>query len=139
MQIRQKLLIVYDWDLPFTPSPCPPLSLAQPPASGGLLSYLKSPRAAIGVGQRACGRVESQQVVRADLRPIDKPFVPKGPRTGALEMHLPQQAACILFTPFLPRFHPDGTYQPFLPRFYPGFTPFWRVKCVGVKRRVKTG
>ena len=34
-------------------------------------------------------------------------------------MHLPQQAACTLFTPLLPRFHPDGTYQPFLPRFYP--------------------
>ena len=34
-------------------------------------------------------------------------------------MHLPQQAACTLFTPFLLRFHPDGTYQPFLPRFYP--------------------
>ena len=26
-----------------------------------------------------------------------------------------------------------------LPSFYPVFTPFWRVNCVGVKRRVKTG
>ena len=57
--------------------------------------------------------------MRADVRPIDKPFVPKGPRTGALEMQLPQLVACTLFTPFLPRFHPDGTYQPFLPLFYP--------------------
>ena len=31
--------------------------------------------------QNACGRVEGQQAKRADLRPIEKPFVPKGPRT----------------------------------------------------------
>ena len=54
-------------------------------------------------------------------------------------LSLPQPPACPVFTPILPHFHPDGTYHPFLPRFYPGFTPFWRVNCVGVKRRVKTG
>ena len=37
---------------------------------------------------------------------------------------LPQPAAYHVFTPILPRFHLDGTYQPFLPHFYPGFTPF---------------
>ena len=107
--------------------------------------------------------------MRADPRPIDKPFVPKGPRTpgtgwwpepapvaksteiaehwwqasGAQRLAdlVPYQNQRLgaVFTPFLPRFHPDGTYHPFLPHFYPVFTPFWRVKCVGVKRRVKTG
>ena len=78
-------------------------------------------------------------------------------------LSLPQPPACSVFTPILPHFHPDGTYQPFLPRFYPNFTPilprfhpdgtyqpclpplcpvftpFWRVKCVGLKKRVKRG
>ena len=67
LPIHQKWLVVHDWDLPFTPSPSPPLSFTQPPASRGLLSYLKSPQATFTVVQSACGCVESQQAKRAGL------------------------------------------------------------------------
>ena len=118
------------------------------------------------VAQSACGRVEGQQAKRADLRPIDKPFVPKGPRTpgtgwwqepapvarsvgersrALVEPSGAQRLSDIVpfrnqrLALFLPRFYPAFTLMAAINRFYPVFTPFWRVKCVGVKRWVKTG
>ena len=44
-----------------------------------------------------------------------------------------------VFTPFLPRLHPDCTYQQFLPPFYPGFTPFWEGKMCRGKKEGKNG
>ena len=106
-------------------------------------------RTAIRVVQSACGPVEDQQPMQVDLQPIDKTFVAKGPWTlgtdwwpgpapvarsvGDVSYHNQRLAL------FLPCFYPDFTLMAPINRFYPAFTLFWRVKCVGLKRRVKTG
>ena len=117
------------------PSPCPTLSLAQPPPSRGLLSYLIATRRIRGCAKClwSCGRATSC----AGGPPANRQALfPKGPRTPGTRWWPVERSALLIlyptktkrlgpgFTLFLPRFDPDGTYHPFLPHFYPVFTPF---------------
>ena len=131
---------------------CPPLHLAQPPILEAFshTSIRHTPQ--LGLRKVPCSHVEGQQGKQANLRPIRKSLVTQRVALATATEHWCQPSGAhglflypsttsglTVFTPFLPHLHPNCTYQQFLPPFIPVLPCFGRVKCVGVKRRVKTG
>ena len=135
---------------------CPPLHLAQPPILEAFshTSIRHAPQ--LGLRKVPCSHVEGQQGKQANLRPIRKSLVTQRVALATATEHWCQPSGAhglflypsktsglTVFTLFLPRFYPAFTLIAPINSFYPLFTPVLphsgRVKCVGVKRRVKTG
>ena len=129
--------------LPY-PLPCPTSAFSRP----SLIPHRRAPHSGlckvpvvVWKANKLCGRTSGQSI---------SPF-PKGPRNpGTRWWPVERSALLILYLTktsgvalFLPRFYPALTLMAPITRFYPVFTPFLpcsgRVKCAGVKRRVKTG
>ena len=131
---------------------CPPLHLAQPPILEAFshTSICHAPQ--LGLRKVPCSHVEGQQGKQANLRPIRKSLVTQRVALATATEHWCQPSGAhglflypsttsglTGFTPFLPRLHPDCTYQQFLPPFYPGFTLFWEGKMCRGKKEGKNG
>ena len=135
---------------------CPPLHLAQPPILEAFSHTSIRYASQSGLRKVPCSHVEGQQGKQANLQPIRKSLVTQRVALATATEHWCQPSGAhglflspsttsglTVFTPFLPRLHPAFTLIAPINSFYALFTPvlprFGRVKCVGVKRRVKTG
>ena len=109
--------------LPY-PLPCPTSAFSRP----SLIPHRRAPhsglckvRVVVWKANKLCGRTSGQSISPFPQRTADPGYslVASGAQRLADLVPYQNQRRGTVFTPFLPRFDPDGTYHPLLPRFYP--------------------
>ena len=105
------------------PLPCPTSAFSRPsliPHRRALHSGLYKVLVVMSKANKLCGRTSGQSTSPFPQRATDPGYslVASGEQRLSDLVPYQNQRPGAIFTPFLPRFHPDGTYHPFLPRFY---------------------